>query len=164
MPRTQFVSSSSRHKTRSSTRPTMQEAMAAFRASSIQDLFWDLLTFDRLMTSPVIHIIYWSGLGILLISGCGVIGAAIGMASHEEGFRAVLLGLPVAVVGVLLLMIAALIWRSFCEFYVVVFRISDDLRALRAQFDAGVAVAQAASQSSKRHATEEDSRPRAARA
>jgi hypothetical protein len=28
------------------------------------------------------------------------------------------------------------LWRSFCEFYVAIFRISDDLRAMRETVDA----------------------------
>ena len=33
----------------------------------------------------------------------------------------------------------ALLWRSFCEFYVALFRISDDLRAMRAAMERGQA-------------------------
>jgi hypothetical protein len=31
----------------------------------------------------------------------------------------------------------ALLWRGFCEFYVAIFRISEDLRALREQDASG---------------------------
>jgi hypothetical protein len=34
-----------------------------------------------------------------------------------------------------------LLWRAFCEFYVAIFRISEDLRALRQASDADHAVA-----------------------
>ena len=67
-------------------------------------LLWDLLTFDRLITGPVVHLIYWAGLGVIVLMAFGVIGTAIGL---------------------------ALLWRAVCEFYVAIFRISDDLRALR---------------------------------
>jgi hypothetical protein len=36
-----------------------------------------------------------------------------------------------------------LLWRAFCEFYVAIFRISEDLRALRQASDADHAVAAA---------------------
>ena len=37
-------------------------------------LFWDLLTFDRLMTNAVIHLIYWAGLGVIALGAFGTIG------------------------------------------------------------------------------------------
>ena len=64
-----------------------REAVRSFRANSIQDVFWDLLTFDRLMTGPVIHIIYWAGLAVLVLGGFATIGAAVGAAMHEEGLK-----------------------------------------------------------------------------
>ena len=66
-------------------------------------LIWDLLTFERLMTNTVVHLIYWAGL---------------------------------AIVGVLVMGALLLLWRSFCEFYVAIFKISEDLSALRADMDA----------------------------
>ena len=42
-----------------------------------------------------------------------------------------LLALPTVVVGLLVAAALALIWRSFCEFFVAVFSIAEDLRALR---------------------------------
>ena len=44
------------------------------------------------------------------------------------------------VAGLLVAGAMALLWRAFCEFYVAIFRISDDLRALRQQADAERAV------------------------
>jgi hypothetical protein len=43
-------------------------------------LLWDLLTFDRLVTGPVIHFIYWAGLGVVALFGFSVVGAAVGLA------------------------------------------------------------------------------------
>ena len=31
-------------------------------------LIWDLLTFERLMTNAVIHLVYWAGLGVILLA------------------------------------------------------------------------------------------------
>jgi hypothetical protein len=70
------------------------------RGSLSGSLFWDLLTFERLMTNQVIHLIYWAGLGVI---------ALIAM---------------------------VLLWRSFCELYVALFRLSDDLHAIRQATDA----------------------------
>lgn len=96
-------------------------------------LIWDLLTFDKLMTNTVVHLIYWAGLAIVAVGVFGFIGAAVGVAIRDPFPFGLLMAIPVAVVGLLVMAALLLIWRSFCEFYVAVFRISEDLSALRAQ-------------------------------
>jgi hypothetical protein len=104
-------------------------------------LFWDLLTFDRLVTGPVIHLIYWAGLGVVALFGFSVVGAAVGLALKEPGLQSLLLAFPVLIAGLLVAAAMVLLWRAFCEFYVAIFRISEDLRALRQASDADHAVA-----------------------
>ncbi len=99
-------------------------------------LLWDLLTFDRLITGPVVHLIYWSGLAVIVLFGFGVVGGAIGLALRDPSAMSLLLAVPTLVIGLLVAFIMALVWRAMCEFYVAVFRISDDLRALRLAEDA----------------------------
>ncbi|WP_374575845.1 DUF4282 domain-containing protein [Phenylobacterium sp.] len=99
-------------------------------------LLWDLLTFERLMTGSVIHLIYWAGLGVIALGGFSVIGAAVGVALREESWMGVLLALPVIVGGLLVVGALILLWRAFCEFYVAIFRLTEDLHALRLQSDA----------------------------
>jgi hypothetical protein len=94
-------------------------------------LLWDLLTFDRLITGPVVHLIYWAGLGVIVLLGFGVVGTAIGLALRDPSIISVLLAIPALVAGLLITTALALLWRAVCEFYVAVFRISDDLRAMR---------------------------------
>jgi Domain of unknown function (DUF4282) len=93
-------------------------------------IFWDLLTFERLLTGPVVHIIYWCGLAIIALIGFAAVGAAVGLSIRGEGLEK-LIALPALVVGALVVMALALLWRALCEFYVAIFRISDDLHALR---------------------------------
>ena len=93
-------------------------------------MFWDMLTFDRLLTGPVVHVIYWCGLGLIALAGFGVVGAAVGLSIRGEGVEK-LIALPALVAGALVVLGLALLWRAMCEFYVAIFRISDDLRALR---------------------------------
>lgn len=113
---------------KSSPRPSMQ----AFGQTSPGALLWDLLTFDRLLTGPVIHLIYWAGLALIVLGGFSVIGGAVGVALREPDMMGWLLAIPVVVAGFLMLAAGALLWRSFCEFYVAVFRIADDLKVMRA--------------------------------
>jgi hypothetical protein len=109
---------------------------AAKTRSEPRNLFWDLLTFDRRLAVPVIHLVYWAGLGLIALFAFSVIGASVGVALRE-GLTGLLLAVPVLVAGFLVVGALTLIWRSFCEFYVAVFRISDDLAALRAKAEAG---------------------------
>lgn len=113
-------------------------SMDGFKKTSPGELFWDLITFDRLHTGPIVHLIYWAGLGILVLGCFATMGGAVGVAWREEnvGLR-VALAIPVIITGFLFLAAAALLWRAFCEFYVAVLRISDDLRFLRRSAEQG---------------------------
>jgi hypothetical protein len=95
-------------------------------------IFWDLLTFDRLLTGPMMHIVYWCGLAFISLIGFAGVGAAVGLSIRGEGLER-LIALPALVVGALVVLALALLWRLACEFFVAVFRISDDLHALRQQ-------------------------------
>ena len=109
-------------------------------------LLWDLLTFDKLMTNAVVHLIYWAGLAIIVLMGFGMVGAAVGIALREAtggNFMGVLLAVPLLVAGLVVLGALVLLWRSFCEFYVAIFKISEDLAALREQGAADQARARA---------------------
>lgn len=102
----------------------------------------DLLTFDRLLTGPVVHLIYWAGLGILALAGFSVIGASVGVAFREASWLGWLLAIPVLVAGLLAVGALILIWRSFCELYVILFKVADDLSALRRAAEGEVAAQQ----------------------
>lgn len=109
----------------------MSASRAPARRGAAKAVFWDLLTFDRLLTGPVIHLIYWCGLGVIVLGGFFSVGAAVGYALRDGTVLGALLGLPVLVAGLLVCAALVLLWRGACEFYVAVFRISDDLRAFR---------------------------------
>jgi hypothetical protein len=93
---------------------------------------WDVLTFERLMTGPVLHLIYWAGLALIVLFGFTVVGAAIGVALRDISVEGVLLAVPILVAGLLVVAALVLLWRGFCEFYMAGFRIADDLSLLRA--------------------------------
>ena len=106
------------------------------RSSLSASLFWDLLTFERLMTNQVIHLIYWAGLALISLGAFGAIGAAVGVAIRDPFPFGILLAIPVIVGGLLVMAALVLLWRSFCEFYVAIFKISEDLTVLRADVEA----------------------------
>ncbi len=90
-----------------------------------------LLTFEHMITGPVIHLVYWSGLGVIMIAAFGVVGASIGIAIREQSMETWLLAIPTLIAGLLIVLAGGLVWRAICEFFVVIFRIGDDLAALR---------------------------------
>ena len=97
---------------------------------------WNLLTFERMMTSEVIHLVYWAGLAVIGVGACGALGATIGVAIREGSILGILLALGVFAVGMLGAAVGILLWRSFCEFYVTIFKISEDLAVLRKEAEA----------------------------
>jgi hypothetical protein len=96
------------------------------------NFLWGILTFDRLMTGPMVHLVYWCGLGLIALFGFGVIGAAVGVAIRAASLEGILLAIPVLVAGLLGLGAMLLLWRGACEFYMAIMRIAEDLRAIRA--------------------------------
>ena len=92
---------------------------------------FSLLTFEHMITGPVIHLIYWCGLGVIVVAAFGVVGASVGIAIREQSWETWLLAIPALIGGLLIVLAGGLVWRAFCEFYVVIFRIGDDLSALR---------------------------------
>lgn len=110
--------------------PARSVAPRAVRRGWLSDLF----TLERMLTGPVIYLVYWSGLGVIAIGAFGVIGASLGVgirAIGEGSWETLLLIIPGLIGGLLFVLAGGLLWRAFCEFYVVVFRLGDDLAALR---------------------------------
>jgi hypothetical protein len=102
-----------------------------FGTTRPRDIFGDLLTFDRMPVKPVVHIVYWAGLGLFVIAGFGMAGVSIGSALHDSDMMAWLLAVGVTISGWLALLIGVLAWRAFCRFYLAVMSIADDLHYLR---------------------------------
>jgi hypothetical protein len=99
-------------------------------------VLWDLLTFEHLMTNQVIHLIYWAGLAIIALGAFGTMGAAVGLVIRDPSLVGLLLAVPVLIGGFLVMGALILLWRSFCEFYVAIFKISEDLAVLRSDVEA----------------------------
>jgi hypothetical protein len=96
----------------------------------------DILTFERLLTGPIVHLIYWCGLALILLIGFGAVGAAIGLVLRSPSLESLLPAIAAVAAGLLVMTALALLWRSICEFYLAVFRIAEDLNALRRTSDA----------------------------
>ncbi len=121
----------------------MKTPRSAARSDRPNSVLWNLLTLERLMTGSLIHLVYWFGLGVIALGGFGAVGGAVGIALREGPLMGLLAAIPVAVAGLLVISALAIVWRSFCEFYVVVIGIGEDLRVLRRSAEAGMAPPQA---------------------
>src|SRR6185312_9078004 len=97
----------------------------AFGSSRPKDVFLNLLTFDRMVTRPVVHIVYWIGLGLLAVTAMAIAGTAAGEGLKEGSVWGWLLAAPILIVGWLLILIGVLLWRSLCEFYLAVMSIAE---------------------------------------
>jgi hypothetical protein len=104
-------------------KPTVNARVRAF--------VWDVLTFDKLMIGPVIHLIYWAGLALIVLVGFSMIGAAVGLGIRGGSIAGIALAFITLIAGLIVLVALVLLWRGLSEFYLVVFSIAEDLRALR---------------------------------
>ncbi|ESQ76008.1 DUF4282 domain-containing protein [Asticcacaulis sp. AC402] len=102
-----------------------------FGSTRPRDIWLDLFTFNRLLSKPIVHIIYWCGLGILLISACAVLGVAIGQAMKDGSVMGWVLALPMLIVGWLSILVCVMLWRAACEFFLAIMSIAEDLSFLR---------------------------------
>ena len=108
----------------------MRPPRTTVTAGKANPLIWDLLTLDRLLTAPVAHLVYWCGLGLITFSGFASIGVAVGILVRE-GLAGLLAAFTTIVAGLLVMALLGLLWRSFCELYVVLIRVGHDINALR---------------------------------
>lgn len=107
---------------------------------NVRAFLWDLLTFDKMMTGPVTHLIYWAGLGLITLVGFSIIGGAIGLGIRDGSIAGFALAFATLIAGLLVLGALILIWRGVSEFYLAVFRIAEDLRAIRIATERGQAI------------------------
>lgn len=89
------------------------------------------LTLDRYVAAGLLNLVYWAGLAVVAIIAFGAVGASIGIAMHDPFPEGLLLALPGLVIGLLVALALALIWRAFCEVLSAILSIAEDMRAWR---------------------------------
>jgi len=86
----------------------------------------NFLSFDKLIGTKLIKILYYLGLiGIVITGLATIIGA---LKDFRYNFFSGLAGLIGILIG---LVIALVFWRFLCEIYMLFFRMSDDLRDIK---------------------------------
>jgi hypothetical protein len=101
------------------------------RSGRFEQALWRVLTLEQLMTTSIAHLAYWIGLGLILLVGFAVIGGAVGAALREGAIIGWVLAIPAFVVCLLVVTALGILWRSFCELYVVLIRAGEDLNVMR---------------------------------
>lgn len=102
-----------------------------FGSTHPKDIWRGLIAFETIAVKPVVHMIYWMGLGIFVIITFALVGGVVGSALREQFPMGLLLGLPLLLLGLLGIMIGIMIWRGFCEFFLAVLTIAEDLKYIR---------------------------------
>lgn len=90
------------------------------------DLIKRFTTFDRLIATTLIKILYWIGLiGALVFTVFAMLGGLIGMPQSFLAGLGVFVGAPIG--GALFI----IVWRFLMEVYIVIFSIHDRLGEIR---------------------------------
>lgn len=87
----------------------------------------NFLTFDKLIGTSLIKVLYYIGLAGIALYTVVTVLAGLGM-MFTQSFGGGLLMVIAALFG---LVISLLFWRFICEIYILFFRISDDLRDIK---------------------------------
>ncbi len=90
------------------------------------DIVNRFLNFDKLIGASLIKIIYFVGLALIIIGTLIMMLSSLG-ALGSEPFAALGAFIIAPVFGV----ISILFWRFICELYILLFRMSDDLRDIK---------------------------------
>ncbi|MBX6322579.1 MAG: DUF4282 domain-containing protein [Rhodospirillaceae bacterium] len=77
----------------------------------------DFFTFRRMITPVIIQAIFWIGVVVCII--LGIVAIANGVTAGER------------IVGIVLLVLGPIVVRMYCEFFIVVFRINDNIADMR---------------------------------
>ena len=84
------------------------------------------LSFDKLIGTKIIKVLYFIGMAIIVLAT--VIMMLMSLASIGQNFLAAIGGfIIIPIIGIIYL----LFWRFIMEMYLLMFRISDDLRDIK---------------------------------
>lgn len=89
-------------------------------------IFENLLNFDVMIGGKLIRIIYYIGLVLIGLSALGGALSALSLMSMYFAY-----GLGMLIILVIGVVIGVLVWRLTCELWVLMFRIHDELVAIR---------------------------------
>lgn len=86
----------------------------------------NFLSFDKLIGTKLIKILYYLGLLGIVLGFLGTMVGSLGMMRYSFGQ-----GLGGIIMGIVGAVLAVVFWRFLCEIYMLFFRMSDDLRDIK---------------------------------
>lgn len=96
------------------------------------DIVNRFLSFDKMMGTSIIKVLYYIGMVFIAFGVIGAMFTALG--SMGSSFIGGLIGLIMALVmGI----VGLLFWRFMCEIYILFFKISDDVSAIKLRGETG---------------------------
>ena len=96
------------------------------------DIVNRFLNFDKMMGTSIIKVLYYVGMVFIALGVIGAMFTALG--SMGSSFIGGVIGLIMApVMG----LIGLLFWRFMCEIYILFFKISDDVAAIKLRGETG---------------------------
>ncbi len=84
------------------------------------------LNFDKLIGTKLIKVVYWLGLLGLCLFGIGSVFASFAAMGSNIGA-----GLGTLLVAIITFIFGVIFWRFICELYLLLFRMSDDIRDIK---------------------------------
>lgn len=88
--------------------------------------FGDLFNWDRFITPSIIRIFYWLAVGLIVLAGLSGVFSALAMMAVN-----VFAGLAALFAALLFVLVGIMAARITTEFVLIVFRINENLDAIR---------------------------------
>jgi hypothetical protein len=88
--------------------------------------FGDLFNWDRFITPSIIRIFYWLAVGLIVLAGLSGVFSALAMMTMN-----IFAGLAALFAALLFVLVGIMAARISAEFVLIVFRISENLDAIR---------------------------------
>lgn len=104
------------------------------RSTASENKLLAYLTFRRMVTPTAILVVYWIGVAAIALYG-SIWLVTSGLAAVQGGADGGLLGVVMFLTGLLMLPVAIVMWRVYCEVIAVLFRIYETLTEISAKLE-----------------------------
>lgn len=94
-------------------------------------MFQQLVSFDKMITSTIIKVLFWVGVGISALFGIITLFSGFGMMINDSGF----IGFLTVLMSVVVFAIGVLASRIYCELLIVVFKMHESLVSINQKLD-----------------------------
>jgi hypothetical protein len=100
------------------------------RHTNGKNVAWELLTFRRMVAPIIIQVLFWVGLGGLVVNSSWMVVAGIGSVAALRNAWGLLLLVAWCLAAVVSFIVGTLLLRLYCELAIVLFRCQESLHFL----------------------------------